>query len=355
MTLSIDWLTVYQDHNISRQFGAELVVKMTPEGEPISETVTGFVHPGSYSSKVKVRCSAGRVEVSGNPSKFGRRDNLFGYQTINECLEVYNGILRELGLPTFTGPDAVLWNARTDTYTPLGPRITRIDLCQNYAVGPDGLRPFFNWLSGQQRNGKPGNLYPGAEGVDWGGSRRIYIKYYDKAAELKKHLKPSKEMEDPETYAYVQRLARWCQEVGLVRYELSLKATQLKEKGLSEPTNWTPEKMEREMANYRVHDRVGQGDQAPNRTDFRQIAGDLMAQGYTERQALNMQRYLHTWLAGVDLREQMSKTTWYRVRAALRTLGIDIASRPGIDILPIKTRRVEIQKVQPPDWYEGVG
>lgn len=42
------------------------------------------------------------LKVSGNPSRWGRVDNLFGLKSIDACVDVYNQIVSSLGLPIFT-------------------------------------------------------------------------------------------------------------------------------------------------------------------------------------------------------------------------------------------------------------
>lgn len=99
----IDWLTVAQVHHRPVPLvGSTLMLFCdVGSGEIESQAVKGLQFEGSYDSRLMVRCDGRRVEVSGNPSRFGRRDNVFGLTSVDECIELYNGVLARLGLPTF--------------------------------------------------------------------------------------------------------------------------------------------------------------------------------------------------------------------------------------------------------------
>ncbi len=56
---------------------------------------------GSFDSRVEVRCDGHQVEFSGNISRYGRSDNLFGY-TFAGSVERINELLKTLDLPPFT-------------------------------------------------------------------------------------------------------------------------------------------------------------------------------------------------------------------------------------------------------------
>jgi hypothetical protein len=58
--------------------------------------VTHLHHEGSYSTSLMIRCDGMTVEVYGNPSRYGRIDNLFGYQSLDECFALYNDVTPKL-------------------------------------------------------------------------------------------------------------------------------------------------------------------------------------------------------------------------------------------------------------------
>jgi len=180
----IDWLTMYQDHggtavlpvvSVGVEQGAAGV---TVEPLPVicrhtfqrTDTETGAVDEfrsprqfqGSFSTSISVRCDGRRVEVSGNPSKFCRLDNLFGYRTLDSAVAVFNAVLAHLGLPPFTRATYYRpLQSRTDKHDFVtdGAVFTRFDLTVNHAVGdPRQVRPFIRAISSQSIQGALGHL-----------------------------------------------------------------------------------------------------------------------------------------------------------------------------------------------------
>lgn len=71
-------------------------------GERLPPSVNQKILEGSFSTKLTIRCDGTRVRVEGNPSRWQRIDNLFGLQTLDECVAVYNHVLATYDLPPFT-------------------------------------------------------------------------------------------------------------------------------------------------------------------------------------------------------------------------------------------------------------
>ena len=272
-----DWLSMWQQHDdtlpdfnggrvVSIEGGCGLARRETIDadgvldeawalcGEDASiefDTPKFVQHSGSYETNLLIRMRGGRVEVRGNPSKFGRLDNVFG-MGIDDCVAAINDQLELLGLPPFTeGQVERFYDQRKDawstTYT--GAHIIRADITQNVAVGSGNVQNFHQWL-GQQR------LYNKAPGAielnqfaswNWGtvalsSSFMMHVKAYDKGSELEqvslphylKKLKAAAKagrisksdiaalMVDAEQY--LGSLALWCAEVGLSRLEWSFKS-----------------------------------------------------------------------------------------------------------------------------------
>ena len=114
--------------------------------------------------------------------------------------------------------------------------VTRVDVTRNFSVGSkENAYHFMRYLQGQQASRLKTGTYGDGETVDWGrGSRRLYFKAYLKGPELRRHItRPAsgdgfvKSAPDP----YVLQLADWCDSVGLVRVEMTFKATKLHDMG----------------------------------------------------------------------------------------------------------------------------
>jgi II/X family phage/plasmid replication protein len=360
--IAVDWLTVFQVHAGADLpvVGAEWRVSTSIEtGEEVYKCVTGLQHEGSFDTWLRVRCDGSRVEVSGNPSAFDQRDNVFGCSSVGQALAVYNGVLRRMGLPIFEEHEvthcAPRQFAHTETVMPAGPRITRVDLCENFACGDVGLA--LRFLSGYVHHGTRGKLYGNGSTVDWGGGSRVYIKAYDKAADidskragLEKTLK-REQNEDARAalqgqIAYLGRLAEWCRQVGLIRTEVSYKRRELYRQGLQRPGTWDTADMGELITKYQFHRRLN-----VENGELLNVADRLQAEGYTGRDSFRYELAFRSWYTGADLKAMMPKTSFYRARKALLLCGVDISRTCDVSVLPIKTAKIEFREVSPPVWY----
>ena len=104
MGFFVDKLSMHQEHFTPLPLvGSSLCIEEDLHtGEIISRTPKSLHQEGSYSSKIVIRCNGSRVSVSGNPTRYNRIDNLFGFKTIEECVRVFNILLAKHGLPPFT-------------------------------------------------------------------------------------------------------------------------------------------------------------------------------------------------------------------------------------------------------------
>jgi hypothetical protein len=181
---------------------------------------------GSWESSLMVRCQAGKVEVSGNPSKWGRLESVgSGCQSVMQAIGVYNIVLDGLGLPRFTFPDRLTvmgQGGAVDRTVRQGPRIQWIHIAANLILGSrDALGPYFDWLS-TQRVGQRGHrlAVKGPCSVRAGTRRRRTLAIYGKGSEVAQQLAHwrRKRNGDIETaQAYLTALSERCEALGLVR------------------------------------------------------------------------------------------------------------------------------------------
>lgn len=407
----IDWLTVYQVH----PYGSLPVVGKTfkveselETGEIVSQVVTGFQHEGSYDTALRVRCDGSKIEVSGNPSAFSRPDNVFGYQSLQECIAVYNKVLEQLGLPIFNNINKPIKNnesiikmvdlenkaflSKSETtkrafYTVSRnghsafsqkqldygrPRITAIHITENIFTGSTVNRhgdiisnsdSYLRHLSTYMHRKKPGHLYPNGKTLDWGndgGKRqlsRIYHKYYDKAhdvylkiADLLK-VKSSNDEHAIYIYSrldYLSTLYDWCKENGLVRNEVELKSTQLIDDGLIYIENWSYNVMCEIIRPYQFHKKLNIEE-----TRMDSIYDELIKQGVPEGQASKAQLIHTEWVNRKDLSIHLrSSKTYYRYRNLLLRFGFDIATECNISKLPLRVNQVQWKPATVPNWYQ---
>ncbi len=328
-------------------------------GELERETLLGDSVEGSWSTALRVRCMGGRVEVSGNPSKWGRLDALTGLGTMGACVDVYNRVLVQLGLPPFCRG----WYTRSDEgeYWYDGPRISRVDLTRNLLLGSaSGASVWLDWLEGQ-RWGKQLRFHrAGASTVQAGGRRRRQHVCYDKALELRANYKRwarSRSFQREKAKAYLDRLADYCELYGIVRQEIRLGTQWLSENGgYALADNWSEETP---IELFRAH--VGiETLEAGVMSDYRSGVYDmLIGAGVGQTQSSRAQAMFMTWLAGGDWRLGLKQAAQYRYAALLRKhCGVDIMRPCNVQQMSSHVRPVvvEARPLQPmdlPDWYQA--
>jgi len=347
-----DWLTAYQDHpegglpvlndGCVVRFEPEALAKAidpeTGEIRPMFNALKAeftverrIEHVGSYDTKISIRCDGFRVELSGNVGRFGRPDNLFGLPVF-ETVARANEILAVLGLPAFSHVEANAYHARDNgLHKSHNVVITRVDLTANFAAGSrDAAFRVLHWMSGQgtaRNSGKNPRNY--GNGITWNeGSKRHYEKLYFKADELGK---------------YVSDAVRdYCNENGILRYEVSLKARELADRGLQSLGAWahvTVEGLRMDNVIYGKFAEVLTRNQVTV-TEIQDIPGKL---GLIARSYLNGENPYESIAAGCS--------TVRRWRSQLMKYGIDIAQPIDVTRLTQRVRVIELQPVAAPSWY----
>lgn len=328
-------------------------------------------HRGSYETNIMIRFVAGRLEVRGNPSSYGRLDNLFGLQ-LDACIDVYNGVLAQLGLPQFTdGEVQRIWLENEERWSTVytGAHVTRVDMTQNLAVGMGRVRDFHKWLAQQKfSRSSPGDddLEKFArwnyESVYTSNSKYwINSKFYDKSAAIEQRTLPEylKRLKAAsregrmtrgdvqalyeEAEQYLNRLACWCAEHGVTRGEWSFRSRWFAQnEGIG---FWKPGQTESEILKF-----AGAEMEKINLRAC--VHNELEFESLTDREYRTLQR----WKQGENLKEIYSNSAFYRFRSAiLKKTGHDIAARPLQTSLP-EFRPVYF-RVQPlslsdaPVWY----
>jgi hypothetical protein len=325
----VDWLTLEQDFDFDvPEYCGGIVQASDVNGEIEWLTVQHSRVFGSYDTSLRIRSHGNRVTFSGNVSRFGRPDNVFGFD-LGQCLQRVNAVLRRIGLPPFTMGQKFYAHVKTQDGMKLvakwtGCRLTRIDLTRNYCTGSAAnARAYLEFLATQQATARiKVGTHGDGETVDWGrGSRRVYAKAYIKAHELARHGGPD-------------QLIEWCNEVGLVRFELTVKATQLHTMG----------------CNY-----LGGLDMGQLVELFQDRATVLTRAEHSHDDLQELPSHLRStardWLAGDDVLSAMSRATFFRKRKALLPYGIDIAVRRNVVNFKPRVRVIELQPAARPLWY----
>jgi hypothetical protein len=362
-----DWLTMNQSHGerMPRICDRTFHVVDNLTGEVLSESQPRLVHEGSYSTSITIKVTGDNVEVSGNPSRYDRLDNVFGYQKLDDAVEVFNGCLRQLGLPEFTKNTHLIRTTpdKNGKFTTIGDgaKFTRIDICENKAVGEGNQIDFLRGVATQRLRNSVPFLYPNGRTVEWksakGGSRLIYSKYYDKSYELRLNLLPKikrKLGEDSNEYKYAERLATYLESVGAVRAEQEYKSEWLKRNCAS----WWG--LFDESIFHQPHKELFDIDLRVGMTNMtlESIAERLLTEGVvtTAKAAHTTAFYVYEWQHGkvFDLKKSSVKTH----RSRLRKIGIDIANPCDISqfspVFVREAREIEVTPLEQPSWYRSI-
>ena len=99
-----DWLSIEQDFGYQLPILSDVAYQRIhlDSGEASALSQPTFQHRGSFCDVVSISIRGSVLKMTGNPSRWGRLDNLFGLPTVDTCLMVFNQILTELKLPLFT-------------------------------------------------------------------------------------------------------------------------------------------------------------------------------------------------------------------------------------------------------------
>jgi len=350
--VSVDWLTMSQEHVGSPLLGKSLMLFIDPAtGEVESQAMKSLTHEGSYASKLLVRSDGCRVEVSGNPSRWGMPHSLDGFRDVGECAELYNTVLRALELPEFyevsRNDIGFRLLQRGDGRTArFGCRITRLDLAELFETGSSSnASTAVRALAQVTHQGKLAMLYGNGETAAWGGgSRHVYFKYYSKGPEMKRHGTPES-----------QPAAEWASSVGLLRHEVTLKAMWLAKSGLDAPSLWNEIAMREAMNQYAMHRRVGISSNGWSHT-YEQ----LLTLGVPETRARRAQDALYAYLAGHRIAPKakggnLPNGTYYRLKADLKLVGVDIGAPLNVSALQVSVRVVELRQAYLPEGFRRTG
>lgn len=370
-----DWLSCYQDFEqdlpvISKTGYAFFE---TSTGETLEESAynisnvqqTALQHEGSFSTHIKIKVSGRRITMTGNPSRWGRLDNLFGYQSLDQCFLVYNNILASLGLPGFT--KCIQHGFRQEELAngairliPVvsGAHITELHITTNVAVGKGNTDAYLRAVASlPYRNSVP-HIYPNGKTVDWksklDNARLIYPSYYEKLneLELKSIPKIKKQFGEESTeYQYIAQLCDYLRETGVIRCEQKLKSTYLNKHnmqfwGISDYSPLT--QLQNEFLNIDNKLKV-------SAMDIETITETLLNQKIVEStRAANITALVaYNWMQGRTFDFSKSQNKIHRAR--LRHIGIDIARPCNIVLFsPIiikEVREITKQCLVIPSFY----
>lgn len=370
---NIDWISCHQLHHFEIGLFGEYLVKRInlKDGQIVFEKVIGYQHPGSYDTNIRIVCDGNRVAITGNPSSYGRLDNVFGYKSTVEAIEcVYNPILAALGLPLFDLDVTLSNNWYQSSEVGLhweGCRLTRVDLCKNFSLGSsDDIVPFMRWLATHSDRMKA-HLFSD-DAVEWGGkqgspagngTKWVYRKCYNKAAEfgnkVEKFFKNEGSL-SPVDMDYIGQLHEWLYDKGIIRYEAGFKSRYLTQKNVFVPAHFD-RGIEARYSDYAEIMKISSGVEVEMVDDIR-IA--LLGLKYGKRMVTEAKSYelmgvYNEWTRGVDIRSKLKRANFHRVKAIFLQIGVDISFvNTNVVPIPLRVVRFNLSKVSEPSFYRSI-
>lgn len=364
----IDWLSVHQefDHDLPIVSDTMRLTIDTQTHEVLSTSQPRFKLEGSYSTSINISVQGRKISIEGNPSRYDRPDNLFGFASVDQCIAVYNRILTDRGLPPFTRCTELQLRqghsgAKPGDWVANGAVITMIHLTTNVGVGKGNVLQYLKAVSGVRLGRNPGFLYPNGRTATWTtkgngkGARLQYRKAYDKAFDIEDKLLPGMKrlfgQESPE-FAYAEQLRDYCQEHGVVRFEQELKSEFLGRENLR---YWG---LLTESRFREIHDEFLALDQRLKVTamDIASVSRQLLAENIvdTTRAANTTALYAYEWMHGTEFDFNKSQVQTHAAR--LNRIGIDIRvpfdnTRNSLIFVREAREVTKVLNLVAPTWY----
>lgn len=344
---------------------ARLVVEGGEVVESGSLSSPAFSHKGSHCDSVLIKVNGSSIRMSGNPSRWGRIENLWGYTSVDPMVSVYNAILRDIygncdRIPQFTKCTKLYYaqGSACEVIGADGAIIRELHVTENISVGAGNERDYISGLSTLRYRHSGPRLHPDGNTVDWltklGNADLIYPSVYNKGYEMELHSlgKIARKFgDDSNEMRHLQNIIGYCRSVGLVRFEQKLKSRYLQRNDLQYwgLSDYSPlETLMNDFINI---------DQKLSVTsmDFETISERLLTLGIvdTTRAANTTAMYALQWMHGQNF--DLSKTQIQTHRARLRKIGIDIATKCNVSkfspIFVTARREVKSNIAVPPNWY----
>lgn len=364
VNMFFDWLSIEQDFGFQLPIIGDIAYQriFIETGEASSLSQPAYCHRGSFCDSVLIKISGSTLRFSGNPSRWGRIENLFGLSSIDNCVDVYNKILAELNLPQFTKCTKIFnrtpIGSKIETFSD-GAIIRELHITTNRSVGEGNVNDYLAGLSTLNYRYSVPRLHSNGQSVDWlsknGNAYLIYPTAYNKSHELELHSVTkikNKFGENSDEFEYLSHVIDYCRKNGVVRFEQKLKSRFLTREnlhywGLSDYTKLND--LQNEFLDLDKKLTV-------NSMDYETISERLLRHGVVEtvRQANITAMYALQWMHGqtFDFKKRSIQTH----RARLRKIGIDIAQRCNLakfsPVVVREVREVSVIDCPIPDWYK---
>lgn len=328
----IDWVTAILPckHDPSKLISG-MVMSFDSLGNPEWTVNKKLSVEGSYSSKIQIKSHTdNQIWISGNPTKFLQGHNIFGSNDLVHIMGLFFDALLKfdnLGL----SPDPFQYAAIKDGHYAL----SRVDVNESWHL--DNSKDVLAWIRALGTTAymkhRGAGQFSGDTAYFGKTSRRWSLKCYSKGNEIavRGHgLHP--DLQIPELIQYANKS---------LRIEAVIRQLELKRIGLDVASNWDIDTAEELLLNY---------IQNLEMSDVYMLKDDVL-----DTLPTRLRMVYQSWMNGDDLKQIMTKPTFYRVRKQLEKYGIDIATpspKEKTNVIPL-IRVLEAKPVGIPDWaYE---
>ena len=335
----IDWVTgkFWITHNPEvLRSGQSIRTKIVGGVETIEYDIANRLSvKGSHDATITIRSHTDNtVEISGNPAKFLQGHNVFGTNDLKYLVAKMIDKLCMIDELELKPTDIEYENIQEGKY-----HLSRVDVNEHFAfpsaqVARAWLRAAGNSANMKFRGAglfKEGTLY--FEGKRY--IPKIYFKYDEINSKDKSHRLPDELLQIPELIEYAEKS---------LRFEIKILSTQLKDWYLHLGCNW-----DADTATMLINDQF---------ISKLQLSANMPIENEViESLPKNLRLTYTAWINGEDLRQVLSRPTFYRYRTRLMEYGIDISIVKDIEkeqsnVVPM-IRYLEAVPMGIPDWaYE---
>ena len=335
----IDWVTgkfwITHNPDVLRS-GQSIRTKIVDGVELIEYDIANRLSvKGSHDASITIRSHTdGMVEISGNPAKFLQGHNVFGTNDLKYLVAKMIDKLCMMDKLELKPTDVEYENIQQGIY-----HLSRVDVNEHFAfpsaqVARAWLRAAGNSANMKFRGAglfKEGTLY--FEGKRY--IPKIYFKYDEINSKDKSHRLPDELLQIPELIEYAEKS---------LRFEIKILSTQLKDWMLHLGCNW-----DADTATMLINDQF---------ISKLQLSANMPIENEViESLPKNLRLTYTAWVNGEDLRQVLSRPTFYRYRTKLLEHGVDISivqdkEAEQSNIVPM-IRYLEAVPMGIPDWaYE---
>jgi II/X family phage/plasmid replication protein len=332
----IDWVTgkfwITHNPDVLRS-GQSIRTKIVDGVELIEYDIANRLSvKGSHDASITIRSHTdGMVEISGNPAKFLQGHNVFGTNDLKYLVAKMIDKLCMMDKLELKPTDVEYENIQQGIY-----HLSRVDVNEHFAfpsaqVARAWLRAAGNSANMKFRGAglfKEGTLY--FEGKRY--IPKIYFKYDEINSKDKSHRLPDELLQIPELIEYAEKS---------LRFEIKILSTQLKDWMLHLGCNW-----DADTATMLINDQF---------ISKLQLSANMPIENEViESLPKNLRLTYTAWVNGEDLRQVLSRPTFYRYRTRLMEYGIDISIVKDIEkeqsnVVPM-IRYLEAVPMGIPDW-----